>query len=110
MMFLRQFLTKKVFPFFQEDYSISAFIHDEYDPGTFLTLTMSNLTHTMFEDKFTVMMDKQVNESIIGSYVEMQTTYGTTRYAMSTNFVMKNAKNEKQESAGLVKFKKSNKF
>ena len=64
----------------------------------------------MFEDKFTVMMDKQVNESIIGSYVEMQTTYGTTRYAMSTNFVMRNAKNEKQESTGWVRLKKSNKF
>ena len=84
--------------FFQEDYSISAFIHDEYDPNTFLTLTIRNLTHTMFEDKFTLMMDKQVNESIIGSYVEMQTTYGTTKYAMSTNFAMKKSKNYKQES------------
>ena len=47
---------------------------------------MENLMLSRYTDKFAYAMAKQVNRSIVNNYLEMQTPYGATKYAMSTAF------------------------
>ena len=70
----------------QDGYLLETYIHYKYDVTKFKNFTVNNLTLSRYADKFAYAMDKQVNRSIIHNYLEMQTTYGATKYAMSSSF------------------------
>ena len=87
--------------FFQDGYLLETYIHYKYDVTKFKNFTVNNLTLSRYADKFAYAMDKQVNRSIIHNYLEMQTTYGATKYAMSSSFELfsKNGKDNGHQSS-----------
>ena len=90
-----------LYVFFQDGYLLETYIHYKYDVTKFKNFTVNNLTLSRYADKFAYAMDKQVNRSIIHNYLEMQTTYGATKYAMSSSFELfsKNGKDNGHQSS-----------
>ena len=77
---------------FSQFYSNEVFVDIFYDEKRFENVTNLKWNVTRFADKFTIAMKKRMTENLLHTYIKMDTSFGTSKFAISTFFDMKRLK------------------
>ena len=88
---------------FSQYYKTEVFIDIFFDDKVFKNLTQLDWSIARYADKFTIAMKQKMNENLMHTYMKMDTSFGTSKFAISTFFDLKHDNFNRNSRGSLAK-------